>query len=257
MIPKIIHYCWFGPKPIPEKEQECMKSWTKYLPDYTLMFWNEQTFDINKYTFAKEAYEKKMYAFVSDFVRVYALQQYGGIYMDTDVEIINDLSDVLSKADVILGFENSTNIGTALMASVVDHQVMTDLVDYYTSRSFINNMGLVDITANPMIFASVLKKYGVVFNGEQQEVSDIMIYKREVFFPKKIKDNQFIITNDCLAIHHFSASWLTDRQKKRGSNKLWLNVFRPILKHLRHIIELICGEKNMQKIEIIIRNILK
>lgn len=257
-IPKIIHYCWFGPKPIPTLEQACIESWKKYLPDYHLMLWNEDTFDIYKYPFAKQAYEHKYYAFVSDFARAVVLEQYGGLYLDTDVEILSDFSTLLEDHEIVLGFENRTCIGTALMAFVPNHRIMAEFSKFYHKHSFIQSNGHINIIANPTILANILSNFGINFNGQEQNIDkNIQIYAREVFFPKKTSETEFRITEKTVAIHHFTGSWLTARQKKRGTNKFWIEVCRPTLKKSKFLITKILGEKTTKSLEIKIRNLLK
>ena len=116
MIPKIIHYCWFGNKPIPTKEQKCMKTWQNILPEYKIIRWDENSFDINSNPFTKEAYRLKKYAFVADYVRLYALTTFGGIYLDTDIEIIRSLDDLLAKHKSFGGFETPNMLQTGVLA---------------------------------------------------------------------------------------------------------------------------------------------
>jgi mannosyltransferase OCH1-like enzyme len=256
-IPKIIHYCWFGPKPIPELELKCMKSWKKFLSDYKLMFWNEKTFDIDKCPFVKQAYDKNYFAFVSDFVRAHVLNQYGGVYLDTDLEILSNFTDLFDGKDVVLGFENKSFVGTAIMASVPQHKIFNEFVNYYNNLSFVNDKGDVQITANPSILASILKRCEVNLNGEEQFIDGIKIYKRELFFPKKIKSNEFKITDETVTIHHFEGSWLTNRQKRRGENIIWIEVCRPILRNCKDLLLKITGQQKTKEIENKIRNWLK
>ena len=103
-IPKVIHYCWFGGNPLPELAKKCIASWRKYLPDYEIKEWNEQNFDVNQVMFTEEAYKLKNYAYVSDYVRFWVLYHYGGIYFDTDVEVIRPLDDIIARGS-FLGFE--------------------------------------------------------------------------------------------------------------------------------------------------------
>ena len=256
-IPKIIHYCWFGPKEIPAMELQCIESWKKYLPDYELKCWNERTFDINKYPFAKQAYERKYYAFVSDFVRTLVLKEYGGLYLDTDVEILSDLSPLLDS-EVVLGFENRTCIGTALMAFPPNHPIMAEFFEFYMEHPFITENNQVNIIANPTILATILKDYNIIFKGEEQLINnEIHIYHRDVFFPKQMSKDEFRVTKETVAIHRFSGSWLTERQKKRGTNKYWINVCRPILKSFKNFIAHLVGEERTKALEIKIRNILR
>lgn len=125
MIPKIIHYCWFGRNPYPEKVQYCIESWRKYLPDYEFKLWNEDSFDINTSAFVREAYENQRYAFVSDYVRVFALYTQGGIYLDTDIEVKKDFKDLLDNK-LLLGTDDSGAL-TAFMAAEKNHPYFGEL----------------------------------------------------------------------------------------------------------------------------------
>ena len=113
-IPKVIHYCWFGRNPKPKLFKKCLKSWKKYCPDYKIVEWNEDNFDISSNLYTKQAYENKKWAFVSDYVRIYALYNEGGLYLDTDVKILKDVSNVVDK-DMFLGYEDSGYVGTAVI----------------------------------------------------------------------------------------------------------------------------------------------
>ncbi|MDA7706970.1 glycosyltransferase [Flavobacteriaceae bacterium] len=256
-IPKVIHYCWFGPKPIPELELKCIESWTKYLPDYKLMFWNEDSFDINSHSFSKQAYENNYFAFVSDYVRAEVLKEYGGIYLDTDFEILSNFTDLFSNYEVVLGFENSSFVGTAMMASIPNHSIFQEFTKHYRNLSFINQKGKIQITANPAILAEILKKFEINLNGESQLVKGVYVYHRNLFFPKKLNDNSFRITEETVGIHHFEGSWLTDRQKKRGQNVIWIEVCRPLLRKIKDIIYMVLGESKTKNLENNIRNFLK
>jgi hypothetical protein len=256
-IPKIIHYCWFGSNAIPELELRCIETWSKFLPDYKIMFWNEKTFDIESNIFTKQAYENKYYAFVSDFVRAYALNKFGGVYLDTDLEILFDFSHLLEGKKAVLGFENSTHVGTALMAFVPNHKIVSEFFKYYENATFLTSNGKLKITANPSILADILKTTEFQFNGKEQEFDNIHVYKRDVFFPKLISDTEFRTSKDTLTIHHFTGSWLTDSQKKRGRNIIWIEVCRPILKKINSLSIFVLGGVKSKKIEVIVRNWLK
>ena len=256
-IPKIIHYCWFGPKPIPELELKCIESWKKYLPDYKLMFWNEKSFDINSHSFSKQAYEKNYFAFVSDYVRAEVLKVYGGIYLDTDFEVLSNFTDIFVDYDVVLGFENSSLVGTAMMAAVPNHNIFQAFAKHYVNSSFVNRNGKIQITANPAILADILKKNGINLNGKDQLVNGVYVYQRNLFFPKKLKDDSFRMTEETVGIHHFEGSWLTDRQKKRGQNVIWIEICRPLLTKVKDILCLVLGESKTKELEINIRNFLK
>lgn len=257
MIPKIIHYCWFGGNPLPEKEQTCIASWKRFFPDYEIKFWNEETFDLSSAPlFAKQAYELKKYAFVSDYVRVKVLHDFGGIYFDTDVEVRASFDSILNN-EGILGFENSKRIGTATMAFMPHHPLMTKFLQYYTDHSFIDKNGNADITANVAILTDILAEQGFIGNGQQQNINGVMVYPRDWFSPKKMNETDFNITPNTLAIHKFSCSWLSESQKKRGNNWFWLKIVRPLLQKGRSIGLKLIGKDRIRSLEIIIRNKLK
>jgi mannosyltransferase OCH1-like enzyme len=257
MIPKLIHYCWFGPKEISDLEKKCIASWHKFLPGYTLHFWNEDTFNIQEHVFTRQAYEAKYYAFVSDFVRAKVLMEYGGIYLDTDLEVLMNFENLLKGSNSVFGFENSLFVGTAFMATTPKHEIFNAFYSKYKNNTFNTSKGKLEITANPAILAEVLKDYGVKMNGEKQTVKDIKIFNREVFFPKKMGEGVFKLTNETHTIHLFGGSWLTDRQKRRGQNKIWIEVCRPFLRKIKKILINIVGRSTSYKIEIWIRNLLR
>src|SRR5699024_8907222 len=128
MIPKIIHYCWFGGNELSKTTKVCINSWKKKLPDYKIIEWNESNFDINSNQYVKEAYQAGRYAFVTDYVRLYVLYHYGGIYMDTDVEVLKSLDSFL-KHQAFTGCENEKNSVTGIIGSEKDHEWIKTLLD--------------------------------------------------------------------------------------------------------------------------------
>jgi hypothetical protein len=256
-IPKIIHYCWFGKGGIPEKEKACIASWSKVLPDYEIRLWNEDTFDIdNAVTYVQQAYAAKKYAFVSDYVRMYALYNFGGIYFDTDVEVIKPLDDFLNNK-FFIGFENKTMLGTGIIGSQPNNWLLKDMLAYYAERPFVDKNNNYDITTNVQILVKILSEYGFAQNNKEQITADIHIYERDVFNPKKIDENLFVVTPRTVTIHKFSGSWLTDRQKRRGTNPIWRNIVRPTLKYIRQKLNRLLGEQKTKEIELRLRNTLK
>ncbi|WP_417189524.1 glycosyltransferase family 32 protein, partial [Bacteroides sp.] len=156
MIPEIIHYCWFGGKEMPAKEKLCIESWKKYFPKYKFIKWNEENFDLNSSTFCKQAYDMKKYAFVSDYVRTKVLYEYGGLYFDTDYEVLKPIDTLIKGNNNVLGWENHSNIGTAFMAFEAKHLVMKRFLEYYNTHSFIDKKGRIDNTANVSILTDIL-----------------------------------------------------------------------------------------------------
>lgn len=256
MIPKIIHYCWFGNTNIPDVEKKCIESWRRILPNYKIIIWNEQNFDINVCKYVKQAYEHKKFAFVSDYVRIYALYNYGGIYLDTDVEVISSFDKFLEYKN-FLGFENKTFIGTAMIAASKGSVFAKEMLNYYNKISYIDDKGNENLTTNVTLLDNILLKKGLIKNNTRQTIEDIEIFPRDVFFPKKISEDDFQITENTVMIHKMQGSWLTERQKKRGSNKFWINICRPVLRFFNKCIYVIVGDEKAKRIEIKIRNLLK
>lgn len=230
-IPKKIHYCWFGKGPKPELANKCIKSWKKYCPDYEIIEWNEKNFDINSNIYVKEAYENKKYAFVTDYVRLYVLNKYGGIYMDTDVEVIKPLDGFL-KHRAFSSFENNNYIPTGIMASEKNNKWIKTLLSEYNNLHFINN-GKMDLTTNVIrITESTIKNYGLNPISSYQELKNgiVTIYPYDYFCPKDHYTQKINITKNTCTIHHFSGSWLPKSEMKRRKIKTkCIKIFGPFL----------------------------
>ena len=255
-IPKIVHYCWFGPKQIPENEQMYIEKWKEMLPDYRFILWNENNFDIKSNQYAFEAYKNKKFAFVADYVRIKVLIEMGGIYMDTDVELLKGFSPFL-KDKAFIGFENRTMVGTGIIGSEPGNLVLLEMMNYYNSHSFIDENGIMDTTTNVKILNKILVEKGLDPQNKEQRIEEFHIYDRNIFCPKKINENSFNVTDCTVSIHHFDASWLTERERKRGTNLLWRNVCRPVLRTLRSCANSILGEKKTKLMEAKLRDKIK
>lgn len=212
MIPKKIHYCWFGGNPLPELAQKCIASWKKYCPDYEIIEWNENNFDIHCCKYVEEAYNAKKWAFVSDVARLYALVNYGGIYMDTDVELLNSLDPFLNY-EAFSGFEAMDRIPTGLMASEKGQVFFKELLDEYKSEYFIKNNGEYDLTTNVERITKQALKYGLKLNNEKQTIKGFTLFPNDYFCPKNLQTLELVITQNTIAIHHFDGSWLPDEDK--------------------------------------------
>lgn len=255
-IPKIIHYCWFGTNEIPDMEKRCIESWSRMLPEYEIMFWNESTFDINSVEYVKQAYEAKKYAFVSDYVRMHALYTYGGVYFDTDVEVIADITKYLDN-NVFIGFENKTMVGTGIIGAKSGTDILEKMLHYYKNHSFVNKNGNIDTTTNVQILTEMLLKLKFEKKNSEQELDGIHVYERDIFCPKKMDDGSFRITDRTVTIHRFSGSWLTEKEKRRGSNVVWRNVCRPILKRTRELLEKLIAKNRTKNIEAKFRKLMR
>lgn len=206
MIPKTIHYCWFGRGEKPELAQKCIQSWREILPDYEIVEWNEDNFDLDRYPYARQAYDARKFAFVTDVVRLYAMYTCGGIYMDTDVEVLKPLDELL-KYEAVSGFETTNLIPTGLMASEKGSKIIGELLNEYATRQFINPDGSLNTITNVIYITETLKKYGLQLNNEFQTVAGFTFYPHDFLCPKSVKDGKIYLTENTLVIHHFAGSW--------------------------------------------------
>lgn len=233
MIPKIIHYCWFGRGKMPELALKCIESWKKTLPDYRLREWNEDTFDINSNTYVKEAYEMRKFAFVTDYVRLYALYTEGGIYMDTDVEVLKSL-DCFLNLPAFSGFEDDTHIPTGIMASEKGGKWVKWQLEYYNNRHFLLPDGTPDVKTNVAIIGKSMLDKGFAMNNSLQNFQNIItIFPKDFFCPKSYIDGKIYVTDNTYVIHHFAGSWQTKSFKfKRKIYHLvgqkWINRLKNI-----------------------------
>lgn len=215
-IPKVIHYCWFGRGKKSELHEKCIKSWKEKCPDYKIIEWNEDNFDINMNTYVKEAYECKKYAFVSDFVRLYVLYNYGGIYMDTDVEVIKPLDELLF-VDGFSGFETKKCIPTGIIAAIKGNMWIKDQLDSYKNDRFIDEFGNQILITNVERITRISKeKHGFIPNGNKQILKyGMVMYPREYFCPKSVITGKVVLTKNTYVIHHFDSSWFPKDFKSR------------------------------------------
>lgn len=213
MIPKIIHYCWFGGGPLPDEGRKCIESWRKYCPDYEIKEWNENNFDIHSNKYVEEAYMSKKYAFVTDYVRLYAMVNEGGVYMDTDVELLKPL-DSYMKHEAFSGFETDIDITTGIMASVKGFPLFEELLHYYDDKRFIREDDSFDLTANVYTITQICLKHGLIRNNMYQVIDGFALYPKDFFCPKDHKTGDINLTDNTVAIHHFAGSWVTGKDRK-------------------------------------------
>lgn len=213
MIPKVIHYCWFGRAQMPKLALKCIESWKKYCPDYQIKEWNEDNFDLDIYPYVREAYDARKFAFVTDVVRLYALYHEGGIYMDTDVEVIKPL-DSLLQYRAVSGFESLTQIPTGLMASEKGHPLFAELLHEYDGLHFVKPDGTFDLTTNVIRITNTCLKYGFIPNNQLQTVNGFTFLPKDFLCPIEHEGHRLVLTSNTLCIHHFSGSWIQ-------GNHLW------------------------------------
>lgn len=219
MIPKIIHLCWLSGDPYPPKIQFCIDSWKKYLPDYEIMLWDTQRFDVNAIRWTKQAFEAKKYAFAADYIRLYAVYNYGGIYLDSDVEVIRSFDELL-HLPYFVGVESGADgVETAAFGAEKGMEWVKYMMDYYQDRDFIKENGEMDIAAMPPVMGQwIRKKYQwTVIDGPEgfdPDPSRICLFPTEWFCAHPIDDQKrfrYNITKETHCIHHFANSWTDDR----------------------------------------------
>lgn len=216
MIPKVIHYCWFGGNTLSQLSLKCIESWKKYCFDYEIKEWNENNFDINYNLFVREAYEAQKWAFVSDVARLYILYKHGGIYMDVDVEVIKPINNLLNHKS-FTGFESEKMIPTGIMATEYENKWIEKLLKYYNDKHFnidkkTNSYNMIPNTQ--IITEITLENYKFIPNNTYQELSDVTLYPTDYFCPKEWWTGNINITDNTYTIHHFNASWWSDEQKR-------------------------------------------
>lgn len=238
MIPKIIHYCWFGKNPLPKLAEKCIASWKKYCPDYQIIEWNEDNFNVNIITYTKEAYQIQKYAFVSDFARFYILYNYGGIYMDTDVEVLKPLDSFL-KNTMFAGFEKDQDIAPGLIfASIKGTEIAKRILDSYQNRIFIKPDGTFNLETVVKYTTDVLLQFGFIPNGKLQTIGDLTLYPQRYFCPLDHQTGKLNITPDTYTIHHYAASWHSTSDKlKKHLKRIFGTKFLIILSKIKRKIK--------------------
>lgn len=246
MIPKIIHYCWFGRNPLPASARKCIASWRKYLPDYEIKEWNEDNFDVNSIAYTRQAYEAKKYAFVSDYARFWILYHYGGLYFDTDVEVVADMDEIISRG-AFMGIEQGASLDRKPMVAPglglgveAGHVFYHKMLQVYANQSFINpdgsqnNLTIVTYTTREL-YAHGMKPYEDV-----QEVDGIWIYPADYFCPMDSTTGIITRTKRTVAIHHYDCSWM-------NHNTVGFRIHQ-----LKNCLFKLIGQKNAQKINMIL-----
>ncbi len=244
MIPKQIHFCWLSDEPYPTKIRQCVKSWKKYLPDYEIIKWDLNRFDINSAPWVKQAFEAKKYAFAADYIRFYALYNYGGIYLDSDVEVLKSF-DPLLKLPYFVGNETSGTIEAAIMGAEKGCDWIGICLDYYEGRNFLSEKGEMDIRKLPEIMNQVINIYKPIIQLSGKEdfnrisidgMNDgVYVFPKDFFSPKIFDSRKIVITRNTYAIHHYQNSWF--------STKAYLYY------RIRTLIIIVFGYKFVRKLE--------
>lgn len=215
MIPKKIHYCWFGGKPIPEEYKKNIESWKKYNPDYEIIRWDESNYDYKKNRFIEEAYSEKKWAFVTDYARLDIIYMHGGIYLDTDVEVLKSFDDLLVN-EAFMGLETGNYVNTGVGFGAVKGQKGIKLnKEYYENKSIYDAKGKLNLINCPIVTTDILKEHGAKIDGNIESVLGITIYPIEYFCPMDYLTGIVSVTKNSYSIHKYSMSWASKWDKKK------------------------------------------
>lgn len=253
MIPKTIHYCWFGRNPKPALAEKCIASWKRFCPDYEIIEWNEDSFDLaSSPLYVRQAYEAKKWAFVTDYVRLWAMVNYGGIYMDTDVELLKTLDGFL-QYEAFSGFESDVNIPTGIMACRKGFPLFQTLLHEYDTIPFLKEDGTPDLTTNVVRITALCRENGFVANNTRQSVLGFELFPKDVFCPLDWETKKLTKTKNTVTIHWFSASWWdAETRSKLKNQKKTMKKDRLIHLPNRALIKML-GTEKYEKIKSILK----
>lgn len=221
-IPKVIHYCWFGGKEKPQLIKECMKSWKEKLPDYKIVEWNEKNFNIEEFDFSQKAYKAKKWAFVADYCRTWVLYNYGGIYLDTDMEALKSLDEFIEN-EAFAGIERDEIINAAILGAKAKNEFIKKVLDYYNNINFMDYAEDLERIAIPNIITKLAANEGYEGNKKIENINKLItIYSKEYFYPKNHSWEKAHITKNTYTIHHYEGSW-------RNKTKIYKSKFKQVL----------------------------
>lgn len=208
---KKIHYCWFGGNPLSDIIKKCIDSWKKECPDFEIIEWNETNFDVHCCQYVEEAYNNKKWAFVSDYARFKILCEHGGIYVDTDVELIRSISDL---PQTFVGFESNKLVNSGLIRGAgIGDVICQRMIESYHADRFVLNDGSLNTKTVCERETEILQEYGLKLNGELQSVADTTVFPTEYFCPKNFLTEELNITENTYSIHHYDSSWYNEEDK--------------------------------------------
>lgn len=225
MIPKIIHCFWFGENSLSPLAEKCIDSWRKNCPDYEIKFWNEQNYDVSKNNYMLQTYNAQKYGFTVDFARLDVVYTYGGIYLDTDVELMKSLDSFLNDG-CFMGFETQKTVALGLgFGAEAGNETILELMKAYDDMNFILPDGSLNLRPSPGIQTEVLKRLGMKQNGEEQTIcNNCHIYPKDVFNPCDLDTRKIQLKPNSVAIHHYAGSWLTKENQR--NNKIYSLIAR-------------------------------
>ncbi len=226
MIPKMIHYCWFGRNPLPKSVNKCIASWCRFFPDYEIKEWNEDNFDVNIIPYTREAYALKKYAFVSDYARFYILYHYGGLYFDTDVEVIRPMEDILARG-AFMGIEQDASLvgvapGLGLGASS-GLEVYREILSYYECLHYVDAEGCPLPGTVVSHTTRLLQQHGFILENTLQQIAGVWIYPNDYFNPLEDATGKLNITKNTRSIHWYSKTWMDNYGPVRTWVTRWVH----------------------------------
>jgi mannosyltransferase OCH1-like enzyme len=237
MIPKKIHYCWFGGKALPREYERYIESWRRFFPDYEICRWDESNYDVNCIPFSREAYSVGKFAYVSDYARLRILYEKGGVYFDTDVEVVASFDDILSRGG-FMGFEKNSNAAMGELLCVnpglgfaveAGNPIIREALDFYESHHYIYPDGHMEQITIVTIVTDVLRRYGLSRSDVPTTIGGITIYPWDYFCPVEFMSSKLEITDNTRSIHHYSASWMSWSDKLMMKKGYYANKIRRIL----------------------------
>lgn len=218
-IPKVIHYCWFGKKNMPIQYKMWIDSWKYFCPDYEIIEWNEDNYNVHKCRYVRQAYEMGKWAFVSDYARVDIINEFGGVYLDTDVELLKNIDELLMN-NAFCGFETKQYVSYALgFGAQKGNSIINEIKEYYEKVNFLLENGEMNLTTCPKIQTQIMKRHGLFCNGKYQVVDGMTVYPERILcgmspYSYRVEQNQL----NTYAIHHFQGSWIGDNDKNIKEN---------------------------------------
>lgn len=239
MIPKIIHYCWFGHNPLPESAIKCINSWREYLPDYKIKEWNENNFDVNIIPYTQEAYEAKKYAFVSDYARFWILYYYGGLYFDTDVEVIKPMDDIIERGpfmgiEVVAKGNELPKVAPGLGLGVNPGLgLYKKLLEKYDTLRFKNEDGTLNKKTIVAYTTEVLQENGLISSNDIQNVGGVWIYPADYFNPLDSLTGKLKLTENTRSIHWYMNSWSDSSSFRQWLSRMSHRLFGVYLHQLK------------------------
>lgn len=243
-IPKTIHYCWLGGNPKPKSVLKCIESWKKLCPDYEIIEWNEDNLNISSHLYSKQAYDMKAWAFATDYFRLWVVYTHGGIYLDTDVQIIKSFDPLLENKG-FMGFESEDIVASGLgFGAEAGNRFLAENMKVYESLAFINSDGTLNRRPAPEYTTEIAKAYGLTGDtGKPQSVLDMTFYPKAYFAPKDYFTGRLQVTKNTYSIHHYDSSWFTGAEQKQRKHDLWDARIRAITYIPRVIVKRILGEQ--------------